>query len=278
VYSHDLITEEALKFVRTNKERPFFLYVPFTVPHVALQVPEDSLAQYKGQWPDPAYDGKRGYVSHANPRACYAAMVSRMDKDVGRITALLQELRLDENTLVIFASDNGPTPSGGEDPAFFKSAGPLRGLKGSLYEGGIRVPFIARWPGKIKPGSESDHVSAFWDFLPTCAELLGEKPPKGIDGISMLPTFLGRLDEQTRHKYLYWELNGQQAVRMGDWKAVRPKPEQKTQLFSLAMDTGERIDVADKQPQIVGQVEEIFTKGRTESEAFPLQKPKAGKK
>jgi arylsulfatase A len=138
---------------------------------------------------------------------------------------------------------------------------------------------IARWPGKSKPGSESDHVSAFWDFLPTCAELLGETPPKEIDAISMLPTLLGQPDEQTRHKCLYWrELNGQQAVRMGDWKAVRPKPGQKTQLFSFVMDTGERIDVADEQPQIIAQIEEIFTKGRTESEVFPLQKPKAGKK
>jgi arylsulfatase A len=147
-----------------------------------------------------------------------------------------------------------------------------------MYEGGLRVPFIARWPGKIKSGSESDHVSAFWDFLPTCAELLGERPPAGIDGISILPTLLGRSDEQKKHKYLYWELNGQQAVRMGDWKAIRPKPGQKTQLFSLAMDIGERVNVADKQPEIVAQMEDIFAKGRTESEVFPLQKPAAGKK
>lgn len=278
VYSHDLIAEESLKFIKTNKDRPFFLYVPFTIPHVALQVPEDSLAPYKGQWPDPAYDGKRSYVAHPTPRACYAGMVSRMDKDIGRITALLKELGLEDNTLVIFASDNGPTPSGGEDPAFFESAGPLRGLKGSMYEGGLRVPFIARWPGKIKSGSESDHVSAFWDFLPTCAELLGERPPAGIDGISILPTLLGRSDEQKKHKYLYWELNGQQAVRMGDWKAIRPKPGQKTQLFSLAMDIGERVNVADKQSEIVAQMEDIFARGRTESEVFPLQKPATGKK
>lgn len=278
VYSHDLIAEEAQKFLTANKDRPFFLYVPFTIPHVSLQVPEDSLAQYKGQWPDPAYDGKRGYVAHSNPRACYAAMVSRMDKDVGRILALLKELRLEDNTLVIFASDNGPTPAGGEDPAFFESAGSLRGLKGSLYEGGIRVPFIARWPGKIKPGSTSDHVCAFWDFLPTSAELLGVRPLDGIDGISLLPTLLGRPSEQKKHQYLYWELNGQQAVRMGDWKAVRPRPGQKTQLFSLAQDISEKIDVADQQPEIVAQIEDIFTKGRTESDVFPLQKPNAGKK
>ena len=277
VYSHDLIAEEALKFVKANQDRPFFLYVPFTIPHVSLQVPEDSLAPYKGQWPDPPYDGKRGYVAHPNPRACYAAMVSRMDKDVGRITALLKELGLEDNTLAIFASDNGPTPAGGEDPAFFESAGPLHGLKGSVWDGGIRVPFIARWPGRIKPGSESDHVAAFWDFLPTCAELLGEQPPADIDGTSILPTLLGR-PGQKKHESLYWELSGQQGVRLGDWKAVRLRPNQKIQLFDLKTDIGEKNDVADQHPEIVAKIREILTKGRTESEVFPLQKRAADKK
>jgi len=276
VYSHDLIAEEALKFLRANKDRPFFLYVPFTIPHVSLQVPEDSLAQYQGQWPDPAYDGKRGYVPHASPRACYAAMVSRMDKDVGRITALLKELGLEEDTLVIFSSDNGPTNAGGSDAGFFGGAGPLHGLKGSVWDGGIRVPFIARWPGKIKPGSESGHIAAFWDFLPTCAELLGEQPPKGIDGISMLPTLLGR-PGQKQHEYLYWELNGQQGVRMGDWKAVRLKPNQKIQLFNLKTDIGEKNDVADQHQDIVAKIQDILQNGRTESDVFPLQPPRANK-
>ena len=276
VYSHDLIAEEALKFLRANKDRPFFLYVPFTIPHVSLQVPEDSLAQYQGQWPDPAYDGKRGYVPHANPRACYAAMVTRMDKDVGRITALLQELGLEKDTLVIFSSDNGPTNAGGSDAGFFGGAGPLHGLKGSVWDGGIRVPFIARWPGKIKPDSESGHIAAFWDFLPTCAELLGEQPPKGIDGISMLPTLLGR-PGQKQHEYLYWELNGQQGVRMGDWKAVRLKPNQKIQLFNLKTDIGEKNDVADQHQDIVAKIQDILQNGRTESDVFPLQPPRANK-
>jgi arylsulfatase len=269
-----LIAAEALKFVKTNKDRPFFLYVPFTIPHVALQVPEDSLAEYKDQWPDPAYDGKRGYVAHPHPRACYAAMITRMDRYVGQITALLKELGLEENTLVIFASDNGPTYSGGSDPGFFVSAGPLHGLKGSVWDGGIRVPFIARWPGKIKPGSESDHVAAFWDFLPTCAELLDVQPPVGIDGISILPTLLGRPQQQRKHEYLYWELNGQQAVRMDNWKAVRLKPNQKIQLCDLKTDIGEKNDVADQHSDIVARMEEIFTKGRTESDVFPLRPPK----
>jgi arylsulfatase A len=271
VYSHDLIAQEALNFIRANQDRPFFLYVPFTIPHVALQVPADSLAEYRDLGPDPAYDGKRGYVAHPHPRACYAGMVTRMDKAVGRITALLRDLGLADNTLVIFTSDNGPTFAGGSDPAFFESAGPLRGLKGSVYEGGIRVPFIARWPGRTKPASESDHISAFWDFLPTCAELLGVDPPQGLDGLSLLPTLLGRPGQQTQHEYLYWELDGQQAVRMGDWKALRLKPKQRTQLFDLRADLGEQKDVADRHPDFVARAEQIFTSGRTDSKIFPLQ-------
>ena len=270
-YSHDLIADEALKFIRANKDRPFFLYVPFTIPHVALQVPEDSLAEYRGRWPDPPYDGSKGYVAHENPRACYAGMVTRMDKDVGRIMALLDELGLDDNTLVIFSSDNGPTFAGGADSEFFESAGPLRGLKASVYEGGIRVPFIARWPGRIRAGSESDHVSAFWDFLPTCAELLGQNPPAGIDGISMLPTLLER-PGQKEHEHLYWELRGQQAVRMGDWKAVRLKPDRKIQLYNLRTDPGEQNDVADRNPEVLTRIERILTEGRTDSDVFPLQR------
>ena len=272
VYSHDLIAEEALKFLRANQDRPFFLYVPFTIPHVSLQVPEDSLAQYQDLEPDPPYDGGRGYVPHPRPRACYAGMVSRMDKDVGRITALLKELGLEDNTLVIFSSDNGPTNAGGSEAGFFGGAGAFHGLKGSAWEGGIRIPFIARWPGRIKPGSQSDHIAAFWDFLPTCAELLGEQPPQGIDGISLLPTLLGR-PGQKKHDYLYWELNGQQGVRMGDCKAVRLKPNQKIQLFDLKTDIGEKDDIADRHPDVVARMQDILTNGRTESDVFPLQPP-----
>jgi arylsulfatase len=272
VYSHDLIATEARKFIRANKDRPFFCYVPFTIPHVALQVPKDSRAEYKGKWPDPPYDGKKGYIPHEHPRACYAGMVTRMDKDVGRIMALLKELGLDENTLVIFTSDNGPTYAGGADSDFFESAGPLRGLKGSVYEGGIRVPYIARWSGRIKAGSTSDHISAFWDFLPTCCELIGEDPPTDIDGISMLPTFLGHQQKQKKHKYLYWELRGQQAARMGPWKALRLKPDRKIQLYNLDKDIDESNDVAGDHPDILTEMAEILKTGRTGSEVFPLSK------
>ncbi len=275
VYSHDLIAQEALKFIKTNKDRPFFLYVPFTIPHVALQVPEGSLAEYRGKWPDPPYNGDKGYFPHPNPRACYAAMVTRMDKDVGRIMSLLKDLALDDNTLVIFTSDNGPTFNGGSDSAFFESAKPLRGLKGSVYEGGIRIPYIARWPGRIKAGSTSNHISAFWDFLPTCCELIGEDPPRDIDGISMLPTLFGRDQQQRKHKYLYWELRGQQAIHMGKWKALRRKPGRKIQLYDLDSDIAESKDLADEHPEIIAEMTEIFKTGRTESEVFPLPKAKS---
>jgi arylsulfatase A len=272
VYSHDLIAQEALKFLRANKDKSFFLYVPFTIPHVALQVPEDSLAEYRGQWPDPPYTGDKGYFPHPNPRACYAAMITRMDKDVGRIMSLLKELSLDDNTLVIFTSDNGPTFNGGTDSAFFESAKPLRGLKASVYEGGIRVPYIARWSGRIKAGSLNDHISAFWDFLPTCCELIGVEPPKDIDGISMLPTLLGQNQRQKEHKYLYWELRGQQAIRMGKWKSVRLKPNRKIELYDLENDIAESKDLADEHPEIIAELAELFKTGRTESEVFPLPK------
>ncbi len=275
VYSHDLIAEEALKFIRANKDKPFFCYVPFTIPHVALQVPEDSLAEYKGKWPDPPYDGKNGYVPHENPRACYAGMVTRMDKDVGRIMSLLKELALDKDTLVIFSSDNGPTYAGGTDAGFFESAGALRGLKGSVYEGGIRVPFIARWPGRIKPGSETGHVCAFWDFLPTACEIIGVEPPSGIDGISYLPTLLGNKQKQKAHDHLYWELGGRQGIRMGDWKVVRTRPRAKVELYNLAEDIGEQNDVGKKNPEILAKMTEMLTTARTESEVFPLPKPKS---
>ena len=273
IYSHDLIAEQAIKFVKANKDRPFFLYVPFTIPHVALQVPEDSLAEYKDKWPDTPYDGKKGYIPHEYPRACYAGMVTRMDKDVGRILSLLEDLDLADNTLVIFTSDNGPTYAGGADSEFFESAGPLRGLKGSVYEGGIRVPFIARWPGNIEPGSETDHPSAFWDFLPTACEIIGAKPPPDIDGISYLPTLLGKSRKQKRHEVMYWELGRRQGVRMGDWKAVRTRPGNKVELYNLANDIGEQNDLADKEPEVLAKMTELLTTARTDSDVFPLPKP-----
>ncbi len=279
-YSPDHMIDVALRFIRDNKDRPFFLYFPSTIPHLALHIPDEELKPYVGKWDETPFVGN-GYTPHQTPRAAYAAMISRLDKDVGRIMALLEELGLDENTLVMFSSDNGTTHLEKEvDYEFFESVGPLRGLKGSLYEGGIRVPMIARWTGVIKPSTVTDHVSAFWDVLPTIAEVTGTEPPQGLDGISFAPTLLGRPDEQQEHEFLYWEFpgyNGQQALRMGDWKAVRqqmlrrnnPDP-LKIELYNLKDDVGESRDVAAEHPEVVARMRKIMHAEHVPSELFPM--------
>ena len=204
-YVHDLFTDFALDFIRKQRGGPFFLYVPYTIPHVELAVPEDSAKPYRGKFPETPYRDPRGRLMNQDqPKAVYAGMVSRMDHDVGRMMTLLKELGIDDNTIVFFTSDNGAQGGVGTDPEFFNATGKLRGYKGSPYEGGLRVPMIARWPGHVPPGTTSDQVWAFWDFLPTAAELAGVEPPKGIDGISMLPDILGK--KQRSHEFLYWEL------------------------------------------------------------------------
>jgi len=274
IYSHDLIAEEALNFIKGNKDKPFFLYIPFTIPHAELAVPENSLNEYKGKFPEEPFPGAH-YGAQEFPKAAYAGMVSRMDADIGRIMELLDELNLSENTLVIFTSDNGPHHEGGNDPDFFDSNGPLRGIKRDLYEGGIRVPFIARWTGKIKPGTETGHISAFWDLLPTACEIAGTEAPENIDGISYLPAMLGQ--EQVVHDYLYWEFieqGGKQAVRKGDWKAVRlnvkKNPESPIELYDLSSDTEEEHNIADKNPEIVKMMEDIMLKARFEDTLWSL--------
>jgi len=279
-YSADHMIEAALDFIRENRQRPFFLYVPSTIPHVALQIPDEELKPYLGKWEEKPFVGG-GYTPHQTPRAAYAAMISRLDKDTGRIMALLAELDLDDNTLVMFSSDNGTTHLDKEvDYEFFESVGPLRGLKGSLYEGGIRVPLIARWPGKIQPGTTTDHLTAFWDVMPTIAEVTGAETPAGIDGISFAPTLLGRPDDQKQHEFLYWEFpgyGGQQALRMGDWKAVRqnmlrrnnPDP-LKIELYNLKDDIGESRDVAAEHPEIVARMRAIMAAQHVPSQLFPI--------
>jgi arylsulfatase A-like enzyme len=267
-YSHDLFTADALEFVRQNRRRPFFLYLAYTIPHAnneagrnGMEVP--SYGPYANEdWPDP----QKGH----------AAMITRMDGDIGRLLALLKRLRLDEKTLVLFSSDNGPHKEGGADPDFFDSNGALRGTKRDLYEGGIRVPLLARWPGRIAPGTGTPHVSAFWDFLPTCCELAGVTPPAGIDGVSYLPTLLGRPDLQKGHPYLYWEFHEQgkkQAVRMGRWKGVRlnaaQDPDGPIELYDLAADLGEAENIADRHPDIVKQIAELMVTARTPAEHWP---------
>jgi arylsulfatase A len=276
-YSHDLIESEALRFIRDNQERPFFLYVPFTIPHLALQVPEDSLAEYRGKWDDPPYDGTNGYLPHPHPRAAYAAMVTRMDRSVGRLLEALRESGLDRQTIVLFTSDNGPTYDrlGGSDSAFFESAGIFRGLKGSVYEGGIRVPLIARWPGRIEPGRISDLPAAFYDLLPTLVELGGGRNDHPVDGISLVPTLTGR-GLQTRHQFLFWDFNGyggQQAVRYGRWKGVRRdilKGNRQIELYDLVRDPREQHNLAGTNPGIVRQIEKIMADNHQPSPLFPL--------
>jgi arylsulfatase A len=274
-YSTDLFADEALQFIRDNQNGPFFLYLPFTVPHVALQVPEESLQEYEGVFPDVPYTGDRGYLPHRAPRAAYAAMITRMDRQIGRLMDLLEELDLAENTIVMFTSDNGPTFNGGTDAQFFNSAGPLRGLKTEIYEGGIRVPLIARWPGKIEPGSVTDHTSAFWDYFPTFTELSGAATPDDIDGISMLPTLLDDRSRQQQHEYLYWEYQGRQAVRMGRWKAVRHHIDGDIELYDLETDIGEQQNVAHDHSTVITRISEIMRSARTESDLFPLDRERS---
>lgn len=285
-YSQDQFIKVGKQFIRDHKDEPFFLYLPFAVPHLSIQVPDSSVEPYKKDIEEQVYK-HRGYLKHPFPRAGYAGMVTHMDNGIGEILDLLDELKLSENTLVIFTSDNGPTYDrlGGSDSEFFDSSGGLRGRKGSLYEGGIRVPFVAKWPGKIKPGTTSDHLSAFWDFLPTLCELAKVDPPQDIDGISMLPTFLGQTDRQQKHKYLYWEFSaygGQQAIRNDRWKAIRqnmlkknnPDP-LKIELYDLKNDVGETKDVAEQHPEVVQKLAEQMKAARVPSKLFkfkPLDK------
>jgi arylsulfatase A-like enzyme len=264
-YAHDLMAEESLKFIERNSGGPFFLYLAFTIPHAnneaknkGMEVP-DLGAFANANWPD--------------QEKAKAAMITRLDRDVGRLMALLKKLGIDDNTLVFFTSDNGPHREGGADPDFFDSNGPLRGIKRDLYEGGIRVPMIARWPKRIKAGAKSDQVWAHWDLLPTLAEIAGVKPPAGIDGISMLNALLGR--RQRNHEFLYWEFHERgfsQAARMGEWKAVRKSPDSPQELYDLKNDLGEQNDVAAKHPEVVKKIEEYLKTARTESELWPTKK------
>ncbi len=261
-YSHDLFTKEALEWIRGSADKSFFLYLAYTIPHAnnemgneGMQVPSDY--PYSNEpWPQPQRN--------------HAAMITRMDRDIGRLMNLLWELGLEQDTIVFFSSDNGPHREGGGDPDFFDSNGPLRGIKRDLYEGGIRVPMIVRWPGKIKAGRVSNQVWAFWDFLPTAAEIAGTRPPSGIDGISMLPAMLdGR---QRDHEYLYWEFHERgfsQAVRFGKWKAVRLGKDKPIEIYDLESDIGETHDLAENRPDLVHKAAEIMESARTPSEHWP---------
>jgi len=270
IYGPQRIADEMLKFVRANKNNPFFLYYPTVIPHLALQAPEQEMAAYKGKWPETPYTGK-SYQPHPTPRACYAAMITFMDKQVGRLMSLLKELHLDENTLILFTSDNGTTYLKGQvDYSFFNSVGPLRGLKGSLYEGGIRVPLVAHFPGHIPAGTTSGLPVANYDISATLADIAGTSFDTETDGISILPTLLGHHGKQKKHEFLFWDFagyGGQLAVRIGTWKGIkrnlRKNPDAPLELYNLATDIGEKNNVAKDHPEIVKKMENIMLKERT---------------
>lgn len=270
-FSPDLMNADALRWMRENKGRPFFLYYATPLPHVALQAPENEVAVYRDKFDDKPYLGGGGYLPNRYPRATYAAMVSCIDRYVGDIMAEVKRLGLDDNTVIMFCSDNGPTFNGGTQSAYFNSAQGRRGLKCDLHEGGIRTPFIARWPGHIAAASESGHLSAMWDFFPTACEIAGAPLPQNLDGISLLPTLTDK-GTQRAHDYLYWEDAGAlQAIRCGDWKAVRFHPSKKIQLFNLKDDPKETTDLAKTQPEKTAELLKRMSEVRTENPVFPLK-------
>ncbi|NQU20315.1 MAG: arylsulfatase [Candidatus Nealsonbacteria bacterium] len=249
-YSHDAMTDEALDFIRRNRSKPFLLHVHWTIPHAnneggrvtgdGMEVPDYGIYADK-PWPSTA----KGQ----------AAMVTRMDADVGRLVALLRELEIERRTLILFTSDNGPHSEGGHKHEYFDSNGPLRGFKRDLYEGGIRVPTIAWWPGKVAAGSTSSEPLAFYDFLATACDVAGIDPPQQTDGVSFLPTLLAKPDDQTHHEYLFWKYGKKEAARIGKWKAVRLAPERPLELYDLADDVGESRNVAGEHPDVVQRME-----------------------
>ncbi len=257
-YAPDLMTHEAEAFIRQHAAEPFFLYFAHTVPHLALQVPDEELAPYEGALTESVYDGSSGYLPHIRPQSAYAAMITRMDAHIGRIIKVLHELGLEEQTLIVFSSDNGPTYTGGVDTAQFQSSGGLRGGKGEVYEGGIRVPMIATWSGMIPPGSTTDHVSAFWDVMPTLADLVGIDLMEEVNGVSFLPVLMGQ--DPPAPSEMYWEYHGRgwkgaQAARIGPWKGVRTGGHDNAaapvNVYHLENDPGELTNLSVTHPDVM---------------------------
>lgn len=266
-YAPDLFLNRALQFLDRNKEKPFFLYFPSTIPHANNELGRDT-----GDGIEIADDAPYSGEDWPKLERKFAATITRLDRDIGRILEKLKELGLEEDTLVLFSSDNGPHKEGGHDPDFFQSSGPLRGIKRSLTEGGIRVPFIARWPGRIAPGQVSHHPFAFWDLLPTFTELLGQTPPADTNGLSILPALTG--GKPRVHEYFYWEFHEggfAQAVRASNWKYI--KQGGKTQLFDLSKDIHEDHDLLGQYPEVVARMEKILATARVDSPDFPVKAP-----
>ena len=277
-YATDLIHEEMIQFIELNKDQRFFCFYAILQPHAEMFAQERYMEKYRGKFlPESEYVGtdagpyyrKNAYGSQPEARAAFAAMVNCIDDYVGEVVEKLEELGLRDNTLIIFTSDNGPHKEGGHDPEFFDSNGPLRGFKRDLYEGGIRVPMMASWPGRIKAATSTDHVSAFWDVYPTLAELTDQPTPESIDGISFLPTLFGE-NGQGQHDYLYWEFHifkGRQAIRKGDWKGVRydvaVDPDSPMELYDLSTDPGESRNVVDEFPEVHAELTRLMRQART---------------
>ena len=285
-YAPYIIHEKAIDFIRDNKDTTFFMWYTSVIPHAELKVPEKELMPFVGDSvfeKEKAYQGcdegmyykNGGYGSQQYTHATFAAMVSVLDKQVGDICSTLDSLGIADNTILIFTSDNGPHMEGGADPEFFNSNGELRGHKRDLYEGGIRVPFIVKWNNVIKENSKSHHISSFWDFMPTVAEIINAEMPEKIDGISYLPELTGQ-GEQKKHDYLYWEFhenNGRQAVRMGDWKAVKYDVHNngEIELYNLSDDVAESNNLAKQYPEKVDVFDSLMKVSRTESDLFKFQ-------
>ncbi len=286
LYAPIKIQEEALKFIENNKDTSFFLFYPSLIPHAELVAPEKYMAKYRNQFlPENSYQGldegegyrNGSYASQPESHAAFVAMITLLDEQVGEIMQQIENLGLAENTIIIFSSDNGPHKEGGADPDFFDSNGAFKGHKRDLYEGGIRVPTIVKWTNNIEPNSTSNHIAAFWDFFPTVCDLTSIETPKGLDGISFLPTLLDG-GNQKEHEYLYWEFHekgGRQAVRKGNWKAVKydviANPEKMIELYDLSKDSGEENNVASDFPDVVSELTRIIDTARTESKVFTFK-------
>ncbi len=286
-YAPDLIHEQTINFIRENQHDPFFLFLPYILPHAELIVPDDSLFNYyKGKFEETPFVGKDygdnaapgGYASQRYPRAAFAAMVGRLDRYVGDVLETLETLGLDSNTIIIFTSDNGPHVEGGADPDYFNSSGGLRGVKRDLYEGGIRVPFVVRWPAQITASSKGTFVGAFWDILPTLADITGASTPQNLDGVSFKNSLLGHEAEQKQHDYLYWEFHeqgGKQAVRWKNWKGIKlnakSDDEDLFELYDLSGDVSEKYNIAEKYPDIARKILGFMEEAHQESDIFPFE-------
>lgn len=264
VYSHRLIMDKALGFVEKNAGKPFFLYLTPTIPHADIDIPKELIGEYGGMFHETPHPEGKHYVAQPQPKAVYAAMVSLLDKDIQRLIDLLDAKGILENTLVIFTSDNGNHKEGGHFPEDFDSNGPFRGWKRDLYDGGIRAPFIVHWPEKVKAGTASYHISAFWDFLPTMCELVNVSVPKGVDGISYLPAITGD-NTQKKHDYLYWEFHeqgGKQAILKDNWKLIRLNinkvGKEKYELYNLSSDPAEMFDVVSQYPELFSELKNVL--------------------